>query len=65
MYFFKIMISTVLLMTVLHKGMTDQNIECFHDEENFGWEIWFTYRMVSEIKCCVLILTLEVFFRIF
>lgn len=47
MYFFKVLISTILLKTVLHKG-TAQDLQCIHGERNIYSAIWTEYKNVSE-----------------
>lgn len=48
MCFFKIVISTAFLMTVLHKGITDEPLECTFPENKFAVTMLTTYVKVSE-----------------
>lgn len=48
MYFFKIVISIAFLMTVLHKGITEDPPECTFPEKKFSGIMLNTYISVSE-----------------
>lgn len=50
MSLFKIVIWAMLLVTILHKGKTNENenLDCIHGEMNFIFELYRLYLGVSE-----------------
>lgn len=48
MCFLNILISTILLMTVLHEGITNENLNCVYNESRFKYDLEYMYLQVSE-----------------
>lgn len=48
MSFFKIVISAILFLTVVHKGITNKNLDCMHGQKEFVFNIHRLIVNVSE-----------------